>query len=131
MLGYFECEFAQKRLAFLLVERVGFSFAHMLVHMQCKAVSAGSLGIVCQCTLRVVRQMRDIVAKDIHIHDWHIDNIGLMDIEGAPCKLLDWEKNRPASAMESYRDKMSRAFFRTIFMFHIIIFLFSFCCSPL
>ena len=115
VLGYFECEFGQKRLALLLVERIGVSFAHMLVQMQCNAVSAGSLGTVCQCTLRVVRQMRDIVAKDIRLYDWHIGNIGFMDIEGAPGKLLDWEKNRPASAMESYRDRMSRAFFRITF----------------
>ena len=92
VLGYFESEVGDKQLCFLLVERVGFTFAAMLQQFQRTPVNAKSLGLVCECTVRVVEQMRDIVVQNIHLYDWHTGNIGFMDVNGAPCKLLDWEK---------------------------------------
>ena len=92
VLGYFESEVGEKQLCFLLVERVGFTFATMLQQFQRTPVNAKSLGLVCECTVRVVEQMRDIVVQNIHLYDWHTGNIGFMDVNGAPCKLLDWEK---------------------------------------
>ena len=55
--------------------------------------------------------MGQAARKGISPHDWHVGNIGFMDIndnDPEEMKLLDWEKNNEAKASESYAERMEQ-----------------------
>ena len=107
--GYFEAEISHQRIAFLLVERVAFTFHGLLWKWTQQPLNPTGLEMVRNRVLCILRTIEAAAVKGLHPHDWHKGNLGFADDLDAPCVLLDWEGNWMAEASLSYRDRMSAA----------------------
>ena len=59
-----------------------------------------------------VQTMVGAAVDGIATHDWHTGNIGFPEDTADRMLLLDWEKNRPAAATESYTERMDNCLHR-------------------
>ena len=108
--GYFQQDCQDKRISLLLVDRVGFTFAELIKRVRLEPVSAGALNLFETASTRVVRTMFQAGEGGIAAHDWHVGNVGFSDNEAAMCLLVDWDKNRPAYATQSFIERIENAF---------------------
>ena len=98
-----------ERIAFLLVERIAFTFHALLWRVTQHPLNVTGLDMIRNRVVCILRTIEAAASKGIHPHDWHKGNLGFADSPDAPCVLLDWEGNWMAEASLSYRDRMSAA----------------------
>ena len=90
--GYIEQEVNGKRVSFLIVGRMGFTFADLIDRVRLEPVAATALNLIVGAATQVVNTIVQAAEGGIAVHDWHVGNIGFSDNEAAKPVLVDWEK---------------------------------------
>ena len=110
--GYFEQNVANKTVSFLLVDKVRYTFAELLMRVIEHSPSAVSINLMLLCSERVLDTLVLAAKSGIQCHDWHTGNIGFIDKDCMCMKLIDWERNGMAIASLSYSHRIDKALIR-------------------
>jgi len=110
--GYFEQNVANKTVSFLLVDKVRYTFAELLIRVIEHSPSAVSINLMLLCSERVLDTLVLAAKSGIQCHDWHTGNIGFIDKDCMCMKLIDWERNGMAIASLSYSHRIDKALIR-------------------
>jgi hypothetical protein len=107
--GYFEVPCAGGFVAVLLLERVAFTFDDFVRKSREYAPIRPTVDIIKACVLRVYHTLVECARDGLYAHDWHVANVGFTDTSASRMVLVDWQKNKLASADLSYRQRFEKA----------------------
>ena len=92
----------------LVCDRIAFTFKELLQNLMCTPLQKVNVSIVVLCVLKVMKQLAEAARAGIMPRDWHIGNIAFHDTKDAsPMWLVDFERNDPAAANVSYKQRMA------------------------
>ena len=107
--GYFEQDVGGRRISMLLMDRIAFTFGFLIEKLMQGPLNESAMNVVVTCVLRVVRRIAEAAERGIQPRDWHVGNLAFHDDQGASQMfLVDFEKNMPAAATATYKDRMHK-----------------------